>query len=31
VIGPRLVQAEEDRDVFQPSPAELPAIDIHSL
>jgi len=26
-----LVQAHDDRDVFQSSPDELPAIDIHSL
>ena len=26
-----LVQAQNDRDVFQASPDELPAIDIHSL
>ena len=26
-----LVQAHDDRDVFQASPDELPAIDIHSL
>ena len=26
-----LVQAHDDRDVFQTSPDELPAIDIHSL
>ena len=26
-----LVQARDDRDVFQASPDELPAIDIHSL
>jgi hypothetical protein len=26
-----LVQAHDDRDVFQPSPDELPVIDIHSL
>jgi len=26
-----LMQAHEDRDVFQSSPAELPVIDIHSL
>ena len=26
-----LVQAHNDRDVFQASPDELPAIDIHSL
>ncbi len=25
------VQAHDDRDVFQASPEELPAIDIHSL
>jgi hypothetical protein len=25
------VQAHDDRDVFQASPDELPAIDIHSL
>ena len=26
-----LIQAHDDRDVFQASPNELPAIDIHSL
>jgi hypothetical protein len=26
-----LVQFDDDRDVFQASPDELPAIDIHSL
>ena len=26
-----LVQIHDDRDVFQASPDELPAIDIHSL
>ena len=26
-----LVQAHDDRDVFQPWPDDLPAIDIHSL
>jgi len=26
-----LVQARDDRDVFQASPDELPVIDIHSL
>ena len=26
-----LIQARDDRDVFQASPDELPAIDIHSL
>jgi hypothetical protein len=26
-----LMQAHDDRDVFQPSPDELPVIDIHSL
>ena len=26
-----LVQVNDERDVFQPSPDELPAIDIHSL
>jgi hypothetical protein len=26
-----LVQAHDDRDVFQASPDDLPAIDIHSL
>jgi len=26
-----LVQVHDDRDVFQSSPDELPAIDIHSL
>jgi hypothetical protein len=26
-----LVQVHEERDVFQSSPDELPAIDIHSL
>jgi hypothetical protein len=25
------VQAHDDRDIFQASPDELPAIDIHSL
>ena len=29
--GYELVQAQDDRDVFQASPVELPAIDIHSL
>jgi len=29
--GIELVQAHDDRDVFQPSPAEMPAIDIHGL
>ena len=28
---PDLVQVHDDRDVFQASPDELPAIDIHSL
>jgi len=28
---PELMQADDDRDVFQASPNELPAIDIHSL
>jgi hypothetical protein len=27
----KLVQAHDDRDVFQPSPDEMPAIDICSL
>jgi hypothetical protein len=26
-----LVQADDDRDVFQPSPDDLPVIEIHSL
>jgi hypothetical protein len=26
-----LVQVQDDRDIFQASPDELPAIDIHSL
>jgi hypothetical protein len=26
-----LVQVHDDRDIFQASPQELPAIDIHSL
>jgi hypothetical protein len=26
-----LVQIHDDRDIFQASPQELPAIDIHSL
>jgi len=26
-----LVQVRDDRDIFQASPQELPAIDIHSL
>ncbi len=26
-----LVQADDDRAIFQPSPDELPVIDIHSL
>ena len=29
--GIELVQAHDDRDVLQPSPAEMPAIDIHGL
>jgi hypothetical protein len=29
--GGELVQAHDDRDVFQGSPDELPVIDIHSL
>jgi hypothetical protein len=29
--GGELVQVHDDRDVFQASPDELPAIDIHSL
>jgi hypothetical protein len=31
VARDELVQIHDDRDVFQASPDELPAIDIHSL
>ena len=31
LVQVELVQVHDDRDVFQSSPDELPAIDIHSL